>query len=186
MDTQQRVCPVERSGSLDNVFRKWLQNPNTILAPFIKPGTTAMDYGCGPGFFTLEMARLVGPSGRVIAVDLQAGMLNKLSDKVQHTELADRIELHRCEDDRIGLSTTVDFVLAFYMVHEVPDQRRFFEQIAAILNPGGAMLVVEPPIHVTKAAFHNSIDIAQAAGLHAEKGPRVLLSKSALLRKRPA
>ena len=45
------------------------------------------------------------------------------------------------------------------------------------------MLVVEPPVHVTKAAFEKSIGIAREAGFSAEKGPRVLLSKTALLRR---
>lgn len=74
-NSKNRVCPVERAGSLDNIFRRWLQNPWKILRPYIKEGMTVLDFGCGPGYFTIAMAQMVGTSGWVIAVDLQEGML---------------------------------------------------------------------------------------------------------------
>ena len=120
-----RICPVERSGSLDTTFRKWLQDSQKILHPYVKEGMTAVDFGCGPGFFTVDMAHMVGESGRVIAVDLQEGMLQKLREKIQGTEHEERIMLHKCEEDNIGIAEQVDFILAFYVVHEVPRQDMF-------------------------------------------------------------
>ncbi|NTV47311.1 MAG: class I SAM-dependent methyltransferase, partial [Chlorobiales bacterium] len=119
---RQRVCPVERAGSLDSRIRRWLQDPKKILSPYVKDGMTVLDVGCGPGFFSTGMAQLVGKSGRVIAADLQEGMLQKIRDKISGTELEDRITLHKCEETRIGVSEPVDFVLLFYMVHEVPNK----------------------------------------------------------------
>jgi Ribosomal protein L11 methylase len=58
-----RVCPVERAGGLDNWVRRWLQNPRKFLAPYVSKGMTVLDMGCGPGFFSLEMASMVGVSG---------------------------------------------------------------------------------------------------------------------------
>ena len=87
---RNRVCPVERAGSLDNRIRRWLQNPRKILEPYIKEGMTVLDVGCGPGFFSIEIAQLVGKSGRVIAADLQEGMLQKLRDKIRGTELEEQ------------------------------------------------------------------------------------------------
>ncbi|NTU84989.1 MAG: methyltransferase domain-containing protein, partial [Chloroflexales bacterium] len=84
-DTNDRVCPAALAGGLDNRLRRWLQNPRPILEPYVHAGMTALDIGCGPGFFTLELAQLVGPSGRVIAVDLQADMLEKVRTKIQGT-----------------------------------------------------------------------------------------------------
>jgi ubiquinone/menaquinone biosynthesis C-methylase UbiE len=147
---------------------------------------TVMDYGCGPGFFTLAMADMVGRSGKVVAADLQQGMLEKLRDKIRGSALADRITLHRCREGRIGVSDTVDFVLAFYVVHEIPDQGSFFKELAAILSAEGKVLMVEPPLHVSKAAFLESVGIAQKAGLTAKTGPSVMLSKTAILQKRAA
>ncbi len=138
-----RVCPVERAGSLDNRIRRWFQNPQKILKPHIEEGMTVLDLGCGPGFFSIDMAQIVGRSGRVIASDLQEGMLKKLSDKINGTELEDRITLHKSDENKIGVSENVDFVLAFYMVHEVPDQEEFFIEIETILKPNGQVLIVE-------------------------------------------
>ena len=73
---KSKVCSVESAGALDIQLRKLIQNPGKILKPFIKEGMTVMDLGCGPGFFTIEMARMVGKNGNVTAVDLQEGMLN--------------------------------------------------------------------------------------------------------------
>jgi ubiquinone/menaquinone biosynthesis C-methylase UbiE len=182
-DAKNRVCPVERAGKLDNRFRRWLHNPRKILGPHLKEGMTVLDVGCGPGFFTIDIAHLVGKSGRVIAADLQEGMLKKLRDKIQGTELEARVFPHQCQKDRIGVTEPVDFVLAFYMVHEVPDQGQFFKEIAAILKPGGQVLVVEPPFHVSRRAFEETIGIAQKTGFLVGERPKVFFGRAALLRK---
>lgn len=179
---KDRVCPVELSGSLDNKLRRWLQNPLKILSPFIETGMTVLDLGCGPGFFSVEMAHLVGESGRVIASDLQAGMLQKLRAKIEGTELESRITLHQCQKDKIGVSAKVDFVLLFYMVHEVRNKEAFFKEIASILKPDGQVLLVEPPFHVSNGAFAATIRTAQGVGLTPTDRPKIIFSKAAVLR----
>ena len=182
-DRKNRVCPVERAGSLDNRIRRWVQNPQKILSPYIKPGMTVLDIGCGPGFFSLEMAQLVGASGRVIASDLQEGMLRKLADKIQGTELEARITLHKCEENKVGVLDRVDFILVFYMLHEVPDPERFLDEIKSILKPNGKVLIVEPPFHVSKSAFEKIIRKACVTGFILADRPKVFLSKTAVLKK---
>ncbi|MGD0277415.1 MAG: methyltransferase domain-containing protein [Syntrophales bacterium] len=162
---KHRVCPVEIAGGLDNRVRRWIQNPRKILKFYVKEGMTILDVGCGPGFFAIEMARMVGKSGRIIAADLQEGMLQKLRDKIQGTELEERITLHKSEKNRIGVSEKVDFILAFYVVHELPNQRHFFEELISILKPKGRALIVEPPLHVSYAGFKDTIRQAREAGL---------------------
>jgi len=77
-----RVCPVEIAGSLDNRIRRWIQNPVKVLGPYIEKGMVVLDMGCGPGFFSIDMAQMVGKSGRVIVADLQEGMLQKKRLKI--------------------------------------------------------------------------------------------------------
>ena len=179
-----RVCPVSLACGLDNRIRRWFQNPEKILAPFIQKGMTVMDMGCGPGFFTVALAELVGESGRVIAVDLQEGMLQKLGDKLRGTKLEKRITLHKCEEDRLNVKEQADFVLAFYMIHEVPDKTRILKEIFDLLNPDGRFLMVEPKMfHVSEKAFKNTVNSARSAGFEATEGPKVLFSWSAILRK---
>ena len=182
-DRNERVCPVEKAGSLDNRIRRWLQNPQKILKPYIAEGMTVLDAGCGPGFFSIDMAQMVGKAGRVIASDLQEGMLQKVRDKIKGTELEERIILHKCEENKIGISENVDFVLLFYMVHEVPNKKKLFYEIEKILNPNGQVLVVEPPFHVSKSAFEKTVRKARDIGFIDVEGPRVLFSKTVILKK---
>ncbi len=180
---KNRVCPVESAGALDNKFRRWFQNPKKILGPYLKEGMTVLDLGCGPGFFSIDIANMVGMSGRVIASDLQEGMLQRIKDKIQGTKIEKCITLHKCGEKRIGLSENVDFILAFYMVHEIPDQEEFFNEIGSILKPGGKVFIVEPPFHVSKAAFEKTIIKASNAGFEAVERPKVFFSKTVILKK---
>ncbi len=182
-DRNKRVCPIERAGSLASKIRRFFQNPQKILAPCLKEGMTVLDLGCGPGFFTLDMAHLVGKSGCVTASDLQEEMLQKLKDKIQGTGLEERITLHKSGENKIGLSENFDFILAFYLVHEIPNQDKFFNEIGSILKPNGQVFIVEPPFHVSKTAFEETIGKALNAGFTTVARPKMLFSKAVILKK---
>ncbi len=143
---------------------------------------TALDIGCGPGFFSIELAQMVGRTGRVISADLQEGMLGKLRDKIRGTELEERVTLVKCAQDSINVSDKIDFGLAFYMVHEVPDKETFFRQLKSILNEQGHILLVEPKLfHVSQKGFGATTAIGERAGFKTRPGPRLPLSWSAVL-----
>ena len=182
-DSNNRVYSVDRAGSLDNRIRRWFQNPQKILSPYIEQGTTVLDVGCGPGFFSIDMAHMVGKNGQVIACDIQEGMLQKVRDKINGTELEERVKLHKCKEDNIGITDHVDFALLFYMVHEVPNKDRFFKEIGAILKPNGRVLIVEPPFHVSNEEFEETVNHARNAGLLDTKGPKMLFHKTVILKK---
>lgn len=178
----EKVCPVEKAGSLDNKFRKLIHNPYKILKPYIQDGMNALDVGCGPGFFTIGLAHMVGEKGKVVAADLQDGMLKIVKSKIIENDLENRVVLHKCEADKIGLNKQFDFILLFYLVHEIPDKVRFFHEISSLLKPDGQILVAEPPFHVSKDAFAKSLYDANKAGLVSYKGPKLLFSKTAILK----
>jgi ubiquinone/menaquinone biosynthesis C-methylase UbiE len=181
-DERNRVCPVELASSLDSKVRRWLQNPNDILAPFVKEGMKVLDVGCGPGFFSIELAKLVGATGRVISADLQEGMLSELRRKIRGTILEPRITTVQCQRDKVNVSEDVDFILAFYMVHEVPDKAALFQQLRSVLKKDGRLLLVEPKLfHVSREEFQSTLRIAGTVGFTATRGPKLLFSWSALL-----
>ena len=177
------LCPVEHAATLDNRFRRWVQNPRKILSPYLKEGMKVLEVGCGPGFFTLDIAELIGKSGKVYAVDLQEGMLQKVRIKIQGTELERRITLHLSEENIIGVTEKVDFVLMFYVVHEIPDKKALFEETGMLLDQDGKVLIVEPPFHVSKRAFAETIEIAEEAGLSVIARPKMYLSKAIVMKK---
>jgi ubiquinone/menaquinone biosynthesis C-methylase UbiE len=166
-----RVCPHQAAFMLDNWIRRLFQNPRNLVGEYIQPGDTAVDMGCGPGFFTIDMARMVGRSGQVIAVDLQTGMLQHVRKKARRHGLANRIKYHQCRAEGIGLECQANFVLAFYMVHETPDPHGFFTEIRSILAPGGKLLVVEPKMHVSRSAFEDMTAKAVDAGMQITGNP---------------
>ena len=123
------VCPWWGGYFIDNPIRRLFHNPEKIVGPYVGPGMTVMDVGCGMGFCSIAMAKIVGDSGLVIAVDLQQEMLDVLWQRATVAGVANRIRLHKCEQDRFGVDAQADFALAFMMVHEVPDQRRLLGEI---------------------------------------------------------
>lgn len=178
------VCSHSHSFILDNFIRRFLQNPRKIVGEYIEKGDTIIDLGCGPGFFSIEMAKMVGRTGRVYSVDLQKEMLEKVREKAVQQGLLERIHLHECPQHTIGLETGIyaDFVLAFYMVHETPDSRRLLKEVKGLLKKEGRFLIVEPTFHVSKKRFAQMRQEAETQGFSvidtpARKGGRSLLLK---------
>ncbi len=182
MEDKNRICPVEYSGSLDNKWRRWLQNPQKILAPYLTQGMKVLDIGCGPGFFTIEIAKMIGDNGKVFAVDLQEGMLNQIRNKITGTQLQSRVQLVKSEKDGFNIPEKVDFILAFYMVHEVPDKDNLFKKLKSVLSDNGKFLFIEPTLfHVSKKEFESSLQKAVNAGFKVSEGPKLTFSHSAVL-----
>lgn len=183
----EHVCPVWVGYLLASPIRRLFHNPGAILGPYIKPGMTVLDVGCAMGFFTLPMAHLVGPGGVVIGADLQPRMLDVLERRARKAGVADRIQRRQCGKTALNLhdlSAAVDFALAFAVVHETPDDERFFAELAETLKPGGALLFAEPSDHVTNEAFALSLSAAERQGLTILERPRICRSHAALLAKR--
>ncbi|PIE53676.1 SAM-dependent methyltransferase [Candidatus Fermentibacteria bacterium] len=175
------VCPVELHGILDNRLRKLIHNPKKILAPFIRPGDRAIDIGSGPGFFTIPMAELAGTEGTVIAADLQQGMLDIIQKKIENTPRKKVIRLHRTEKNSLNLSVKADFILLFYVVHEIENRTEFFRQIGGILKETGKALLIEHRIHVTKKDFEKTKQAAQKAGLKVTRGPKLFFDRTSVI-----
>lgn len=180
------VCPVWVGYLLASPVRALRQNPVRILSPYVSSGMRVMDIGCAMGFFSLPLARLVKPDGRVICVDLQQKMLDALERRARRARLIDWIERRRCGAQSLGvadLAGQIDFVLAFALVHEVPDTARFFSEIGTGLKPGARVLVAEPRGRVTEAAFRESVAVAESGGFVVVDSPKISRSHAVVLRK---
>lgn len=173
------VCPWWGGYFIDNRFRRILHNPEKILAPYVQRGMTVMDFGCGMGFFSIAMARLVGEAGCVVAVDVQQKMLDVLQKRAERARFADRIVTHRCGPDALGVDGRMDFVLAFWSAHEVPDLPGLLGDVHGCLVPDGRLLVAEPKGHVSARAFKGMIAAAREVGLSVQDEPHVRLSRAA-------
>jgi len=181
----EHVCPWWLIYTFDNPVRRLFHDPVKLLGPYLGPGRKAADIGCGLGFFTLGLARLVGPAGRVYALDLQEKMLAGVRRRARRAGLEQRIETRLAGSKELGagdLAGCLDLVLAFWMLHEVEDQAGFAAQVKRMLKPGGALLVAEPRLHVTADEFAASLALVRAAGFALERAPKIKFSRAAVLR----
>ncbi|HET6421821.1 MAG TPA: class I SAM-dependent methyltransferase [Geobacteraceae bacterium] len=183
-----RVCPYWLGFLLVNPFRRLMHDPEKIMCPFVEKGMTVLDIGPGMGFFTLPLAEMVGPGGRVFAVDVQEKMLQSLKSRAGKARLADRIITRVCKPDSLDpgeFEGTVDFALVFAVVHETSDERAFFLDISRSLKPGARCLVAEPKGHVSIREFEQTLSAAGQAGLHLEGRQKINRCHAALLSKNP-
>jgi SAM-dependent methyltransferase len=178
------VCPWWIGWLLASPVRKLVQDPARILGPWVRDGMTVLEPGPGMGFFTLELARRVGPGGRVVAVDVQPRMLQGLRRRAARAGLGARVDARLAGATSLGiddLAGKVDLVLAFAMVHELEDAESFFRETRRALAPGGRILLAEPAGHVGVAEFEATLAAAGRVGLRAEPGPAISRSRTAVL-----
>lgn len=174
------TCPWWLGYTFDNPLRRFIHLPESILGEFVSPGDTAVDIGCGLGYFSIALAELVGPTGRVVAVDVQAQMVERARHRAERLGMANRIHFRVCATDHIGFDGEADFVLAFWMLHEVSDPEQFLIEVRSFLRPSGHLMIAEPRLHVSKTRFYATIEMAKRNGFQVVQGPEVRLSRCIL------
>jgi ubiquinone/menaquinone biosynthesis C-methylase UbiE len=177
----KHVCPWWVGYLLVSPVRRWLQNPEKILGPYIREGMVVLDVGPAMGFFTIPAAAMVGETGRVIALDVQERMLRALERRAKKAGMDRRIFTHLCAEDQLGLSDPIDLCLAFNVLHEVPDARGLFAQIHAILKPAGKVLLVEPRHHVSETEFRETVNQGLAEGFKVVEEPQIRGGRAVVL-----
>ena len=180
------ICPWRAGPILTASIRKWFHHPRRITAPYLSDGMTVMDIGCGMGFFTIPMSDLVGKRGKVIAVDLQPQMLEGLQKNAAKAGNGN-ITAHLCRHDSLSVKQwkgTVDFILVFWMLHEVPDAERFIREVHEVLAPEGRLLFAEPIAHVGRGKFRQSLDMISQSGFTVIGTPKIPICRTAVLQKK--
>jgi 2-polyprenyl-3-methyl-5-hydroxy-6-metoxy-1,4-benzoquinol methylase len=162
-----------------------MQDPDGILKPHINEGMSVLDVGCGMGFFSLPMAKLVGDKGRVVCIDLQEKMIQGLVSRAKKAGLDQRLDARVCSQSSLGLhdlSGKIDFALAFALVHEVPQKDNLFSEIHDAIKPDGRLLLAEPRGHVSKQDFEKTVSVAQSRGFEPAGTLDIRRSHAVLLR----
>jgi len=182
----QRVCPWWLGYLLVSPVRRLVQDPRKVLAPYVREGMTVLEPGPGMGFFTLELARLVGPSGRVVALDIQPRMLAGLSRRIARAGLLERLDARLVLPRTLGLAdldSAVDLTLAINVIHELSAVEPFFAEVAKASKPGAGLLLAEPAGHVKAREFEAELAAASRAGFKLAERPPIWRSRAAFLRK---
>jgi ubiquinone/menaquinone biosynthesis C-methylase UbiE len=176
------IHSVENAGALESSFRYRFQNPKKILSPYIEPGMTVLDLGCGPGFFTIEIARMLDGSGKVIAADLQNGMLEKVIEKIAGSDLERIVQIHKCQEKSLNLTDEIDFVFAFYAFHEMCFPDNLIDEIKLLLKSEGSIYIAEQKFHVPQSTFIDIIDKMRKKGFEITEQPKVFLSRAVVMK----
>lgn len=182
---KEHVCPWWLGYLLASPLRRFAHDPRKILAPYVHEGMTVLEPGPAMGFFTLDLARLVGPTGRVVAVDVGAKMIERLQRRATKAGLATRVDARLVQSDSMGLDDMagkVHFTLAFFVVHEFSSAADFFAQAFAASKPGATLLLAEPVGHVGQHLWDAELQAALDAGFELTGTPAIRRSRAALLR----
>lgn len=151
---------------------RW-QDPNVVLKALgLAPGMTLVDFGSGPGFFSLPAARSVGPSGQVYAVDLDPAMLERLRERAADEGVANLEYVVSPGRDLPLADAMADVVLIANVLHEVPERIGVLGEVARVLKPSGVLGIVEwrkeqtdmgPPV-AERLDYEETVSSLRAAG----------------------
>ncbi|OHE58009.1 MAG: methyltransferase type 11 [Thermodesulfovibrio sp. RBG_19FT_COMBO_42_12] len=182
----KRICPFWVGYFLISPLRTLMQSPQKILSRYVTSGMKVLDTGCGMGFFSLPLARMVGSNGKVICVDVQEKMIKSLKKRAKKAGLTDRIETRISHQNSLGLNDLneeIDFALAFAVIHEVLNTAQFFSEVYKALKPAGTLLIAEPKGHVSEKDFEITTTVAQHHGFKIINHPEIWRSRTILLQK---
>lgn len=180
------VCPWWIGYLLASPIRKLWQDPARVIEPYVRAGMTVLEPGPGMGFFTLDIAKLVGPSGRVVVVDVQPRMIEALKRRARKAGLLDRIDARVCGPKSMelaGLDQAVDFVFVCAVLHELPSAAAFFAEAAQAMKSGATLLLIEPYGHVSETESAEQMKAAADNGLSVIGQPSMKGFTAALLQK---
>ncbi len=147
---------------LDNPIRRWLQPPSELVEKLsVTSEQTVVDFGCGPGFYTIELAK---KAKTVVAMDLQTEMLQRAQRKAAKAG-AQNIKFLQSDGKSIQLEDgSVDLILLVTVFHEIADSAAALGEFNRILAPKGRLAIVE----VTKKGVIPGAPVQNPQALQAE------------------
>jgi len=128
---------------MDNPFTETNRADVILQHLELQPGMSVLDIGCGPGRLTVPAARQVGLQGKVVAVDLQPGMLRRAQEKAQAAELHNIQFLQAGVGDGKLETGLADRALLVTVLGEIPNREAALREVFAALKPGGILSVTE-------------------------------------------
>jgi protein-L-isoaspartate O-methyltransferase len=135
---------VEGADWLDRPEREAEEAPSKAIAALkIRPGAVVADIGAGSGYYTAKLAAAVGPTGRVVATDLQPGMLDLIRARVAREKLANVEMVLGRADDPVLPAKTFDLLLMVDVYHELSSPQVFVRKLKEALKADGRLVLIE-------------------------------------------
>jgi ubiquinone/menaquinone biosynthesis C-methylase UbiE len=169
----QKFDPRLKDQLLSDERQKLLQPAKLLRSLGLRAGDKLADIGCGPGFFTLPAAEIVGARGLVYAADIQGDMLSTVKSRAADANFTN-VQVIKSSDTQVPIrAASVDMALLAFTLHEIDQRARFLHRVSRLLKPTGKLIVIEwekqsdapgPPANVRLTA-EDLIKDAEAAGL---------------------
>ena len=130
----------------------WLERPErdseeatsrAVDALDLKPGMVVADVGAGSGYYTVRMARKVGPTGKVFATDIQAGMIDILKRRLSVERVENVVPVLGAPDDPRLPAASIDLALMVDVYHELAAPQVFVRRLREALTPAGRLVLIE-------------------------------------------
>jgi ubiquinone/menaquinone biosynthesis C-methylase UbiE len=153
----------ERFDRYEQLFQLDDRRADIVLGPVgVEEGETIVDFGCGPGYVATQLARLVGPTGHVHAIDVNEAFVDRTRELADESGRGDQITVHHCPNEQLPLDEgAADRVYAKNVLEYVPDLDGVLAELHRTLRVGGHMVasdsdfgfvVIEPlaPLEITE------------------------------------
>jgi predicted methyltransferase len=156
----------------------WQKPGDVVAAMEIRPGMTVADIGAGTGYFEPWLSRAVGPTGVVLALDIEPGMVHYLTERAVREHLGNVKALQVAVDDPQLPRGGVDRILLVDTWHHIPSREAYAARLREALAPGGSITIVDftresprgpPPQH--RLSPDQVVRELSAAGLRASVTP---------------
>ena len=135
---------VEGAAWLDRPEREAEEAPSRAIAALgIAPGSIVADVGAGSGYYTVRLSQVVGPKGRVVATDLQPGMLDLIRKKVDQLGLTNVTLVQGRPDEPNLPAATFDAIVMVDVYHELASPQVFVRKLREALKPTGRLVLIE-------------------------------------------
>lgn len=135
-----RRFPERLAFTLNNRVRRHLEPPDRLISKLnLKPSDVVVDFGCGPGFYTVPLARAVS---RTIAVDVSSGMLERTASSAKKSGVTVEVVRSDGTDLKLG-NDSVDVIFLNHVFHEIADRPRVLSEFLRILKRSGRLAIVE-------------------------------------------
>jgi len=156
-------CPASLDWLVDNPVRRYYMGP-VLDRVGIRPGERVLELGPGPGTFTVEAARRLGPEGRLVAVDIQPEMIAQVEKRVREAGLAN-VETQVSDAYHLPLDDeSVDRAFLVTVLPEIPDRQRALAELRRVLKPDGVLSITEEFLDPDYPLARTTIHWAKEAG----------------------
>ena len=159
--------PTWKGWLLINPMRLLFQNPEPILGRYVLPGMRVLDLGCSMGYFSLPLARMVGPQGRVYCLDCDQKQLDILKSRANKKGLAGRMEIICIAPSGEELPFepgSLDLAVLLQVLHYMDDPKTALAQTYKSMKPGATLLVGEPKSHLSETDWKATLDMVAQVG----------------------